>query len=72
MNDENWTFCDTLTIEFSVNYDFSESYVRHYSGMVLKISTIQNLINAERDLQNQSDEALHARITFTNMDPEWG
>jgi hypothetical protein len=72
MIEKNSTFCDTLTIEFSVNADFSEAYTRHYNGVVLKISTIENLISAERDLQNESDEHLHARITFTNMDPEWG
>jgi hypothetical protein len=72
MINENGTFCDTLIIEFSVNADFSNSYTRQYNGVVLKISTIENLISAERDLQNESDEHLHARITFTNMDPEWG
>lgn len=70
--EEKGTFCDTLTIEFSVNDDFSDAYARQYSAMVLKISTIENLIDAERNLQNQSDEYLHARVTFTNMDPNWG
>ena len=63
-------FCDKLTFEFSVNADFSESYIRNYSDMVTDCETIKNIISSERHLQNMSDEHLFARVTITDTDPE--
>lgn len=63
-------FCDKLTFEFSVNADFSESYIRNYSDMVTDCETIKNIISSERQLQNMSDEHLFARVTILDTDPE--
>jgi hypothetical protein len=67
---EQQMFCDKLTFEFSVNADFSESYTRDYSDMVTDCDTIKNIIFAERQLQNMSDEHLFARVTILDTDPE--
>lgn len=63
-------FCDALTFEFSVNADFSDSYIRKYEDMVTDMETIKSIVFAERQLQNMSDEHLFARITITDTDPE--
>jgi hypothetical protein len=63
-------FCDKLTFEFSVNADFSESYIRSYSGMVTDCDTIKSIVFSERKLQNMSDEHLFARVTILDTDPE--
>lgn len=63
-------YCDKLTFEFSVNADFSESYTRDYSDMITDCETIKNIVFAERQLQNMSDEHLFARVTITDTDPE--
>jgi hypothetical protein len=63
-------FCDKLTFEFSVNADFSASYVRDYQDMVIDGETIKNIISNERQLQNMNDEYLFARVTITDTDPE--
>ena len=67
---EQQMFCDKLTFEFSVNADFSESYTRNYLDMVTDCDTIKNIIFAERQLQNMSDEHLFARVTILDTDPE--
>ena len=63
-------FCDELTIEFSVNADFSASYIRKYEAVCLSMKTLKTIIEGERELQNASDEYLHARVTITDTDPE--
>lgn len=63
-------FCDTLTIEFSVNADFSDSYTRKYDAVCLDMETLKTIVYGERSLQNMSDEYLHARITIEDTDPE--
>lgn len=63
-------FCDVLTFEFSVNEDFSDSYIRKYEAMVTDTETIKNIVFSERQLQNMSDELLFARVTITDNDPE--
>lgn len=63
-------YCDKLTFEFSVNADFSESYIRNYSDMITDGETIKSIIQGERQLQNMSDEHLFARVTITDNDPE--
>jgi hypothetical protein len=63
-------FCDALTFEFSVNADFSESYIRKYEDITTDCETIKNIVSSERQLQNMSDEYLFARVTITDNDPE--
>ena len=67
---EQQMFCDSLTFEFSTNKDFSDSYSRNYESMVINGQTIKNMINNERELQNINDEALFAKITIIDTDPE--
>jgi hypothetical protein len=67
---EQQMFCDKLSFEFSVNADFSESYVRDYQDMVIDGETIKNIISNERKLQNMNDEYLFSRVTITDIDPE--
>lgn len=62
-------FCDELKIEFSTNEDFSDSYIRNYSAMVVDCETLKTLIFGERQLQNMSDEMLFARVTILDTDP---
>jgi predicted nuclease with TOPRIM domain len=63
-------FCDKLTFEFSVNADFSDSYIRSYEDMITDCETIKSIVYSERQLQNMSDEHLFARVTITDTDPE--
>jgi len=63
-------FCDEFRIEYSEYQDFSNSYTRFYSGVVVDTENIQNFIRAERDLQNASDMYLNARVTIVDFDPE--
>jgi hypothetical protein len=63
---EQQMFCDKLTFEFSVNADFSESYIRDYQDTVTDCETIKRIVFAERQLQNMNDELLFARVTITD------
>jgi methylthioribose-1-phosphate isomerase len=63
-------FCDKLTFEFSINADFSDSYIRSYDDMITDCETIKSIVYSERQLQNMSDEHLFARVTILDTDPE--
>jgi hypothetical protein len=63
-------FCDKLTFEFSVNADFSDSYIRSYDDMITDCETIKSIVYSERQLQNMSDEHLFSRVTILDTDPE--
>jgi len=62
-------YLDKLSFEFSTSADFSDSYSRHYEGIVSDMQIIKDIVYSERALMNCSDEMLYARITILDTDP---
>ena len=62
-------YYDDLIIEFYEDMDLKNlKHKLSYSGGIITSKNLRELINAHRDLMNNSDEELHAKITIVDTD----
>jgi|LakMenE01Jun11ns_1017448.scaffolds.fasta_scaffold9449537_2 hypothetical protein len=62
------SFFDKVIFEFSTDNKFEDTIERKFDSYLLDMKDINNLIGAERRLQNKNDEFLHARIILIDYD----